>query len=194
MIIFILGPSNSGKTTLADKIVSELKYKKIITYTTRDKRHKEIDGADYHFVDDKWFNKHKNKFLEYTEYNNCNYGSLIKDYRDNRVVVTTPSAIEEYNKAIDYGIIEYNGSVVIYLNTSEKERIARAIVRHDDLEVFKKRLIEDKETFKEYIEKSGNDKFLIELEPLNLSDDNSKLMNKLTELAMECTNDIYSSY
>lgn len=77
----ISAPSGAGKTTLTNEALKKLKDKyqinKVITYTTRMPREKEIHGVDYHFLSEQEFlNKKKNGFfLETTKYHNNFYGS-----------------------------------------------------------------------------------------------------------------------
>ncbi|HOJ43074.1 MAG TPA: guanylate kinase [Syntrophorhabdaceae bacterium] len=58
-ILFVIsGPSGAGKSTLIEKFLTQDKKSTFsVSYTTREKRDKEMDGRDYHFVD-------KNTFLE----------------------------------------------------------------------------------------------------------------------------------
>lgn len=73
--IFILsGPSGSGKTTLSENILKDKKLsKKIsrsISFTTRQKRSKEMNGRDYFFIKERQFKKYlkAKKILEWTKY------------------------------------------------------------------------------------------------------------------------------
>ena len=70
-ILFVFsGPSGSGKTTLAKKVVEEINNIYFaISHTTRNKREREIDGQDYHFVDiSKFMNMvDKGEFAEWAE-------------------------------------------------------------------------------------------------------------------------------
>jgi guanylate kinase len=55
-LVVISGPSGAGKTTLSTGLLeSETTLKRIVTFTTRDPRPGEIDGADYHFVTEREF-------------------------------------------------------------------------------------------------------------------------------------------
>ncbi len=60
-VMFILSsPSGAGKTTLTKKIAEENSNFSIsISHTTRTPRPNEIDGKDYHFVDQENFNSLK---------------------------------------------------------------------------------------------------------------------------------------
>ena len=69
--LFVLAaPSGAGKTTIVKALVArnpELRFS--ISYTTRDKRHNEVHGADYLFIDKNEFNRLRDagEMLEWAE-------------------------------------------------------------------------------------------------------------------------------
>lgn len=78
-IIILTGPSCSGKTTIANTLVSRYPdlFRIIKTYTTRNKRN-ELDDLSYHFVNEELFKEliKTNMFIEYEQvYNNKYYGT-----------------------------------------------------------------------------------------------------------------------
>ena len=79
-VMFILSsPSGAGKTTLTKKIAEENSNFTIsVSHTTRTPRPNEIDGKDYHFVDQEKFNLliKNNNFYEYAKIFNNYYGTL----------------------------------------------------------------------------------------------------------------------
>ncbi len=69
-LFVIAAPSGAGKTTLVKKLVAkqpELRFS--ISYTTREKRHTEVDGSDYLFIDRDEFNRLREagEMLEWAE-------------------------------------------------------------------------------------------------------------------------------
>jgi len=74
-IIAIMGPSGVGKSSLQER----LGLKKIVTWTTREKRPGEIDGVHYNFIQKETLEKMhaEGKMLEYTQYKGYFYGSDI---------------------------------------------------------------------------------------------------------------------
>ena len=46
MIIVLLGASASGKSTIERRLADNYGFEKIVSYTTRPKRHDEINGRD----------------------------------------------------------------------------------------------------------------------------------------------------
>ena len=60
--IFIFSsPSGAGKTTLVKLVSKKKKFYISISHTTRKPRSNEVDGQDYHFVNDKSFKDLINK-------------------------------------------------------------------------------------------------------------------------------------
>ena len=77
-LFVIAAPSGAGKTTLvleAVKLHPELQFS--ISYTTRPRRHNEVDGVDYLFVDVDEFSTLQNDgaLLEFAEVFDNNYGT-----------------------------------------------------------------------------------------------------------------------
>lgn len=77
--LIISGPSGVGKKQIIQNLINNDNFK--LSYstsvTTRLRRHKEIDGEDYYFVNVKQFEKliAKNDFIEYVKYINDYYGT-----------------------------------------------------------------------------------------------------------------------
>jgi len=81
MMFVLSSPSGAGKTTLTKKIAGKNSDFKIsISHTTRKPRTAEINGKDYHFVNEKEFNKlvKENSFFEHASIFGNNYGTLKK--------------------------------------------------------------------------------------------------------------------
>ena len=52
MLITLTGPSGSGKTSILRALCKKGHATRIVTFTTREKRKREVDGVDYHFVNE----------------------------------------------------------------------------------------------------------------------------------------------
>lgn len=84
-MIFIAGKTCSGKTRIVSELCKKFGYKKIVTYTTRPIRNKEVDGIDYHFISEEEFEKkiEEGFFAEYkvydAEFGRCHYGVATED-------------------------------------------------------------------------------------------------------------------
>ena len=77
IMIILSSPSGAGKTTLV-KLLSERKnFVTSISHTTRTPRSNEVNGEDYHFVNNQKFNKmvSNNEFLEYAKVFKHLYGT-----------------------------------------------------------------------------------------------------------------------
>lgn len=77
-LFVISAPSGSGKTTLVQKLLEstdEMQF--CVSYTTRDRRGREKDGVDYHFVSAEAFRKkiEAEEFLEWAEVYGNYYGT-----------------------------------------------------------------------------------------------------------------------
>ena len=85
MMFVLSSPSGVGKTTLTKKLAeNNLNFKISISHTTRKPRKNEINGRDYHFVNEEEFNEiiKKNNFFEYAKIFENHYGTLKKPVID----------------------------------------------------------------------------------------------------------------
>ena len=85
MMFVLSSPSGAGKTTLTKKLAEQNSNFKIsISHTTRKPRPNEVDGKDYHFVNEDEFNLliKKNNFFEYAKIFDNRYGTLRKPVTD----------------------------------------------------------------------------------------------------------------
>jgi guanylate kinase len=84
IMVILSSPSGAGKTTLV-KLLSERKGFAIsISHTTRTPRSNEVNGKDYHFIDNQKFEKmiNKQEFLEYAKVFNNFYGTTKSSVYD----------------------------------------------------------------------------------------------------------------
>ena len=146
-MIILIGPSASGKTEIAKKLISAFGYKKFVTTTTRNKRVGETDGIDYYFisVDEFKENLANNKFIETTIYNNNYYGSYKSEMGDNKVLIVEPNGLKAFQSLNDPHIISF------FIDSSEDDRYERMIKRGDEINDIKRRLHNDRKLFYENI-------------------------------------------
>ncbi|MDC0980381.1 guanylate kinase [Bdellovibrionales bacterium] len=77
-MIIVVGPSGVGKSSFLERAVSELDYlEDVITYTTRDMREGESEGAPYHFVSQDKFTElvANDFFVEWAAVHSNRYGT-----------------------------------------------------------------------------------------------------------------------
>lgn len=104
-ILFLMGGSGTGKTTLSDALIkaNPNKFNKIIPSTTRDKRPEETDTIDYFFINDEKYNE--SKFFEKVEYQFFpkKYGATENQLKkENNIWNVIVVSIEGYLSAMKY--------------------------------------------------------------------------------------------
>ena len=125
-IIAISGPPGSGKSSLQKEIKKQLgkKAKIVVSYTTRKKRTKEINGVDYHFVSKAKFEKMiadgefttpNGTDLYFKNYGNY-YGRKYEDMKPPKVAIVDLSfeALEKYREG-------FEDIYAIFIKPSEKD-------------------------------------------------------------------------
>lgn len=129
MILVLLGPSCSGKDTICQKLVEHYDFKKIVSYTTREKRQSEIEGIDYHFINESQFKDmvDSGEICEWEEYTKGRfYGTKKEDYeKDSQVVILTPHGLRQL---LSNGIDRKN-IFAVYIDASLGIRIVRYVMR-----------------------------------------------------------------
>lgn len=168
MLYVIMGKSSSGKDTIYRKLMedNELKLNKIITYTTRPARAGEVEGKEYHFVDETKMNEmdSNGKIIEKRAYDTVygvwNYFTAddenIKIDRDNYMVIGTLDSYEQLRAY--YGEEKV---MPIYVEVEDGERLARALEREREQdepkysEMCRRYLADEKDFNTERLEKLG---------------------------------------
>lgn len=138
-MIILVGPSASGKSVVAKRIMEKYGFKKIVTYTTRPMRINEVQDVDYHFIsiDDFLNKKNNNYFIETAFYNNNYYGTAFEDIGNDKILILEPNGANVY-----YDILKEK-VFIVYLDASIEKRKNRMIERLDPKQVIEKRLSND---------------------------------------------------
>lgn len=152
-IVFLMGKSGSGKTSLMNELVKNNHFKKLDEVTTRPKRTHETN--EYLFVDDDNFKKMQ--MITKKSYNTANgiwwYGILDNiDEDGNYISIINPEQVEEIAK---YCKDKNYHTMFFLIGNDEEERICKLIERLKtdtkcslkDYEEMCRRIIADKECF-----------------------------------------------
>ena len=84
-ILFVAsGPSGTGKTTLCQMVESRMGIAHSVSFTTRPRRGNEVEGKDYHFVDEVTFDRmiEEGAFLEWAPVHGYRYGTSLKTVQE----------------------------------------------------------------------------------------------------------------
>lgn len=142
MIICIIGKTGTGKSTIAKELSKELGIPLIVSHTSRPMRSNEINGKDYYFVYDEYFEKHKSEFIdlrEYTVANGCKwkYGIHKKSIKRGKdyIAVVDVIGFENLSK-------HYNTRAII-LESDNDLILKRLNQRGDDKKEIERRLKDD---------------------------------------------------
>ena len=82
ILLIISSPSGAGKTTLTRRLLQEFSdFRFSVSHTTRQARADEVDGQDYHFVDESAFHDivDENGFAEWAEVHGNLYGTSVTE-------------------------------------------------------------------------------------------------------------------
>ena len=133
IMVILSSPSGVGKTTITKKIQQKYNSFKIsVSHTTRSARSNEVEGVDYHFVNEETFKKliDDEKFYEYAKIFDNYYGTLKKNVDEN---------IQKNDILFD---IDWQGTkqlskhkklnlLKIYLITHSKEELKKRLIKRN---------------------------------------------------------------
>lgn len=160
MLVVLLGPSCSGKTTLRDELVRDEGYYAIRTATTRPKRVGE-DSSAYYFIKDNTFTEwERNGDLILTEvFRGWQYGVPREEIartpdRQNRVVVLTPGGVMELLARYP-SIITADALSILYLGVDGVTAESRAFRRGDIRREYLRRMAADSIDFRHFPKENG---------------------------------------
>ncbi len=140
-MIILVGPSASGKTYIG-KCLEKIGFHKIVTYTTRQPRTKEINGVDYYFLTKlEFLNKiEQNFFFEYVIYNNNYYGTSNNSIKDiNSYLIVEPQGLKKY--------LNIPNCVAFFIECPEDVLKERMKKRGDSELEIAKRIVNDRKIF-----------------------------------------------
>lgn len=150
-MIIIVGKSGSGKDSVVKKLTNFYGYKKIVTWTTRPMRPKEIQDVTYHFTNDATFEEkiEEGFFAEWKKYESIEgtwyYGTALLDlttFNEDKIIILTPDGYRDIKDIIG------KDTLTVYLKSKNKILKSRLKKRGDNPKEIKRRLRHDKKDFK----------------------------------------------
>lgn len=134
-IIFVISaPSGAGKTTLCERICSEIEDLKMnISHTTRHPRPNEIEGVNYYFIDEEKFKKmiENNEFLEWAEVYGNFYGTSKKAMEE--LIIKGYDVILEIDTKGAMAVKKiYPESVLIFVMPPSIDELEKRLLRRDE--------------------------------------------------------------
>lgn len=153
--ILILGKAGSGKDSIANYIVENFGYEKVIITVTRPKRENEVNGKDYYFVGEDEFEQLKkdSQFALTATFRGWNYGILKSETKKdkNLIFVLSPTWFFKIDSILD----EYTS---FYLDCDDGERMIRQFKRAKDIDEISRR---NKTDMKDFIGIPENVDFIV---------------------------------
>lgn len=150
-MIIIVGKSGSGKDSVVKKLTNFYDYKKIVTWTTRPMRPKEIQDVTYHFTDEETFEEkiEEGFFAEWKKYESIEgtwyYGTALLDlttFNEDKIIILTPDGYQDIKDIIG------KDTLTVYLKSKNRILKSRLKKRGDNPKEIKRRLRHDKKDFK----------------------------------------------
>lgn len=160
MLVVLLGPSCSGKSTFQKELVENKGYHAVRTATTRPHRMGE-DLSSYYFLKDQSFAEWevRGDLLCVENFRGWRYGvprdELVRSTSNmNRVVVLTPGGVMEL-LAKHADIIVGDALSILYLGVDGSTGEARAYSRGDDRREYLRRMAADSIDFRHFPRENG---------------------------------------
>ena len=130
VLLVIAGPAGSGKSTLCDRLVSEIReFERVVTTTTRAPRPGEINGVHYHFLTPEQFDAGlaANDFLEWAwVHGQRRYGTL------SLVLSVDVQGVESFRRAAQENPLLARRMTTVFIIVDQERLVARMIGRAQD--------------------------------------------------------------
>ena len=145
MKIILVGKAASGKDFLKSKMERK-GFRTGVSHTTRPARPGEVDGVDYHFIDDVKFIEMigQEQFIEYMEFNGWFYGQTEEDFNASDIMIMSKDGLDMLPK------VYRDQCIVIYLDVPMAERLKRLSSRDDKNDSIERRITTDEAQFHEF--------------------------------------------
>lgn len=160
-IITLSGPSLSGKTELSKILQNDYSYNTVVSVTTRPRREQEVNGIDYHFINESEYSDLN--LIQKTNYNNYNYGVTEKEVLSKQekpiLWVIAPKSINQVEQ-----ICQEKGYLLtkVFVNNPEDVLLGRLFKRFRedivaDVKIYVKRLEDMIKVEKNWINEASYD-------------------------------------
>lgn len=129
-ILVLISETGGGKDFLRNKLIKDYGFNPLVSYTTRPMRHGEVDGVDYHFIDEDEYAKDIDQFVANRYYHVADgsvwyYGLKEPTEDKNYVVILDRKGYEQFKSKLP--------CVGVYISVfDETERYFRALNRLGD--------------------------------------------------------------
>lgn len=160
MLVVLLGPSCSGKSTFQKELVDNEGYHAVRTATTRPRRMGE-DASSYYFLKDSAFAEWERRgdLICSEVFRNWRYGVprdeiARRNDRPNRVVILTPGGVMELLSRHPEAITA-DALSILYLGVDGATGEARACKRGDSRREYLRRMAADSIDFRHYPRENG---------------------------------------
>ncbi|MFJ1464976.1 guanylate kinase [Clostridioides difficile] len=155
-IFIFLGYSGSGKDSIVSEISKQFNIPILTSHTTRPPRgQSEIINKSYHFVDNNFFKKEKNNFIEMRKYivhdgSIWLYG-IHKSELENKKYALAIVDASGYKSLEKYFMGTKTKLVPFFINTDEDTLRNRLMDRGDNPKEIERRLADDKLKFNDFL-------------------------------------------
>jgi len=134
-LIELAGPSGTGKTTLANRLLNDIdRLKFSVSATTRSPRKGEVHGRNYYFMSDIEFDKHieQQEFLEWEKvYSGSRYGTL-------------KSEVDKQYKSGYFTLLDIDVEGALNVKSIYGQNCLAIFIKPPSMEELKKRLVNRK--------------------------------------------------
>jgi guanylate kinase len=136
-MVLVAAPSGAGKSSFVDRAIKEIpELEDVITYTTREMRHHEVQGHPYHFIamDDFKAKVEQNFFIEWAKVHTNFYGtskeSVEAAWSRNKVVIMDldVQGVRTFRRKIPEGL------KTIFILPPSLDELKKRIIKRDKVE------------------------------------------------------------
>lgn len=153
VLMCVMAQSAAGKDRLVTELCNRNGWSQLISYTTRPRRNHEGDTHIF-IIDDEYQAMRTNgDIAAYTNINGYHYYSTIEQLYQNDFYIIDPIGVQSL-KALDLPDLRI---VTIYINVPEEVRKERAKMRGDDMNVYRSRVLSERQEFRDMLKDADFD-------------------------------------